>query len=59
MVAVKNAAKEVKLTLKGGRKAEGEKVFFVTVDVFVSCACFCILFETNIAKDRQEFHSFV
>ena len=50
LVAVKNAAKKWNLRLKGGRRAE--------VDVFVSCACFCMLCETNVAKDRQEFHNF-
>ena len=30
----------------------------MAVDVLVSCTCFCMLFETNVAKDKQEFHSF-
>jgi len=51
----------VKLAFEKGKKAERvREVFFVAVDVLVSCTCtcFCMLFETNVAKDKQEFHSF-
>ena len=49
----------MKLTFERGKKSKRREVFFLTVDVLVSCACFCMLFETNVAKDRQEFHTFV
>jgi hypothetical protein len=58
LVAVKHAAKEVKLAFERAKKSK-RREFFLAVDGLVSCACFCMLFETDVAKDKQEFHSFV